>query len=297
MKAGKSSKVLPGFVYGGIILGILISLWFLFRTKPVEVETALVTRGPFIEDFLIDGKVRSKNKTTVVAFANGDVDEINLRPGDSIVKGQKITVLHWDYSKKIVSPLSGVVVKVYRETAGPVNRGEPLIEIIDPEDLEIVAEPLTSDALRINENTSVKVLGLGDSSASYTAKVTTVSRAGFVKISALGVEEERTEIRMALVDVPKKILQKLGDNFHVELSLELSRAENALKVPLGALFKDKENWSVYVIENGKAFLRHIELLKRNDREASVSKGLKEGERLILFPGDTIFEGTRVKIKN
>lgn len=294
MKSRASSKILPRVIYGGIILGLVISVWFLFRDQPVEVEASLVTRGVFIENFLIDGKVRSKRKTTVVAFTSGDINEIKLRPGDDIAKGQLITILRWDFTKKITSPLSGVVVKVYRETAGPINRGEPLLDIIDPNDLELVAEPLTSDALRINKDTPVQVRGLGDSETVHAAKVASVSRAGFVKVSALGVEEERTEVRMVFIDVSKKILGKLGDNFHVELSLQLSRDEDSLKIPLGSLFKDNENWAVYVIENGKAHLRHVEILKRNDREASIAKGLQEGERIVLFPGDTIFEGTRVK---
>ncbi|MGZ3769297.1 MAG: efflux RND transporter periplasmic adaptor subunit [Bdellovibrio sp.] len=296
MKSLFNKKSLSRIVYGGLILAISIAAWLLFKPKPVIVETGTVTKGTFIENFSIDGKVRSKTKVTIVAFTNGDIEEITLREGDTVKKGQTLTVLRWDYAKKIVSPLNGVIVKVYRKTAGPINRGEPLMDIIDPDDLEIVAEPLTTDAIRINENTKVQVLGLGDRKTVYSARVINVSRAGFIKVSALGVEEERTEVRMAFVDVPKEILQKIGDNFHVELSMELSRNDNVLKVPLGALFKDKESWAVYLIENGKARLKHIEISKRNDREALVSKGLQENNRVILFPGDTIFEGTSVKAK-
>lgn len=295
MKSRTSAKILPRLVYGGIVAGLLISAWFLFRPKPVDVETSMVTRGEFIENFLIDGKVRSKNKTTVVAFTSGDIDEIDLRAGDAVKKNQTITILRWDYTKKITSPITGVVVRVYRETAGPVNRGEPLIDIVDPEDLEIMAEPLTTDALRIPVDTSVQVMGL-ETDKIYSAKVTNVSRAGFAKISALGVEEERTEVRMAFLDVPKDVLSKIGDNFHVELSMQISRAENALKVPLGALFKDQQKWAVYIVEGKKAHLRHVEIVKRNDREAHVNTGLQEGDKVILFPGDTVFEGTRVKFK-
>ncbi|MGZ3774539.1 MAG: efflux RND transporter periplasmic adaptor subunit [Pseudobdellovibrionaceae bacterium] len=296
MKSQTSSITLQRIVYGIIALGVLVSSWFLFRKKPIVVDSAVVTKGVFNETFLIDGKLRAKNKTTVVAFTNGDIDEIDLRAGDEIKKGQIITVLHWDYTKKITSPITGVIAKIYRETAGPVNRGEPLVDIIDPHNLEIVAEPLTSDALRISKDTPVQVIDLGNSSANYSAKVTEVSKVGFVKISALGVEEERTEVRMEFVNIPQELSQRLGDNFHVELSMLVSRDENVLKIPLGALFKDNENWAVYIISDGKAQLRHVEIAKRNDREASVTRGLHQDDRVILFPGDVIIEGSKVKIK-
>lgn len=289
-------KRLDKIIYGGVFLVLVVSLWIVLKTKPVEVEAVSVKKGSFIETFAIDGKIRSKNKTTVVAFANGDIDEIKLKAGDTIRKDDTITVLRWDYVKKIISPMNGVVVKVYRETAGPITRGEPLIDIIDPNNLEIVAEPLTSDSLRITENTPVEISGLKEGLI-FTAKVTNISKAGFIKISALGVEEERTEVRMDFVNVPQEILDRLGDNFHVELEMKLSIEENVLKVPLGSLFKDGEKWSVYVIKDKKARTKNIEIAKRNNEEALVTRGLVEGETVILFPGDAVSEGTSVKIKN
>lgn len=289
----KSSKLLTNTVYGVVIGGILVALWLIFRPQPVAVESALVTRGLFEEVFAIDGRVRSKDKTTIVAFANGDIDEIKIKAGDSVSKGEFITVLRWDFVKKIVSPVKGVVVRVYRQSAGPIIRGEPLLDIVDPENLEIVAEPLTSDAIRIKEGATVQVSGIGDKPF-YSAKVVNVSRAGFVKVSALGVEEERTEVRMEFVDAPKDVLARLGDNFHVELGVLISKVEDTLKVPLGALFKDQDQWAVYTIENKKAQLKHIEISKKNDREAVVLKGLQEGEKVILFPSDKISHDTSVE---
>lgn len=288
-----SSTLLSRVVYGGVSLAIVASLWIVFRTKPIEVEKAPVARGAFDEKFFVDGKLRSKNKTTVVAFASGDIDEINIKKGDAIRKGEVITLLHWDFHKKIVSPMDGVVVQVHRESAGPVNRGEPLIDIVDPDEIEIVAEPLTSDALRIKEGGSVEVSGFAEG-VTLAARVLNVSRAGFVKISALGVEEERTEVRMTFIDAPKDFLAKVGDNFHVELAFLLSHVEDVLKVPLGALFKADDKWAVFVIQSGKAHLRTIEIAAKNDREALVKSGLQEGEQVILFPSDMIKDQTSVK---
>lgn len=288
-----SSTVLSRVVYAGVICIVLGSLWLMFRVKPIEVEKASVTRGALDEKFFIDGKLRSKNKTTVVAFASGDIDEVKIKKGDNVRKGEVITQLHWDIHKKIMSPISGVVVHIYRSSSGPVNRGEPLVDIVDPDDIEIVAEPLTADAIRIQEGTLVEVSGFGEG-VSYPAKVLKVSRAGFVKTSALGVEEERTEVRIAFVDAPKELLQRVGDSFHVELQFLLSHVEDVLKVPLGALFKSEDRWAVYKIEKGKAHLQYIEVATKSDREVIVKSGLKEGDKVILFPSDMIKDQTAVK---
>lgn len=293
MNIKTSVKILPKLVYGGIGVAIVFSLWFIFRTKPVHIEEGFVTRGDFEERFLIDGKIRSKNKTTLVAYASGDMDEIELKAGDRVHKGTYITTLRWDYDKKILSPLEGVVVKVYRQSGGPINRGEPLIDIVDPNDIEIVAEPLTSDAIRIKVGAMVEVSGVGEAPF-YLAQVQEVSRAGFVKISALGVEEERTEVRMAFKNAPVELLQRVGDNYHVELSIRISEEKDVLKIPLGALFKIQDRWAAYTLKNKRAHLQEIQIGKKNNREVVLISGLKEGDPVILFPGDEIFEGVRVE---
>ena len=76
----------------------------------------------------------------------------------------------------------------------------------------------------------------------------------------------------------------------------ISKVENALAVPLGAVFKSGGKWSVYVIENSRAQLRQIDISKRNDRMALVNGGLGEGDVVILFPGDRIREGSRVGVR-
>lgn len=269
-------------------------MWMLFRPQPVEVQSHLVERGLFEEKFSVDGKLRSRNKAIVVAFANGDIDDVSFKAGDPIRKGQKVTTLHWDYHVQIKSPLTGVVSKVFRDSAGPINRGEPLIEVIDPEQIEIVAEVLTSDSARLREGISVEVSDIGDANT-YSAVITSISRAGFIKISALGVEEERTEVRMNFVNLPAEVRHRLGDNYHVSLAMLLSRVEDVVKIPLGALFRDQGIWMVYVVERGRAKVRRVQVLARNDKEVAITEGLSPGDVVVLFPGDKVHEGVALKV--
>lgn len=293
MGARKSFQLSSVLVYSTIAVVIIFCVWFIFRTNPIEVERGQVVKGLFEEKFFIDGKTRARDKITVVAFASGDIDEIKLRKGDLIKKGDFITTLHWDYHKKILSPITGVISNLSRTYPGPISRGDSLLEIVDLNTLEIVIEPLTSSAMRIQQGAPVEILGLEGGQTSV-GKVSRISRAGFLKMSALGVEEERTEVFIEFISPSQQLLQQLGDGFHVEVAILLSKRDQVLKVPLGALFKIENKWAVYVIQDNRAHLRFIDISDKNEKEAVVSSGLQEREEVVLFPSDLILDQTVVR---
>lgn len=286
----KVTLLTPKIIYGILVLALLSGLYFLFAPQYVPVEISPVVRRDFEEVLRLDGTIKSKTKVTIVARTTGDIDQITLEVGDALKKGDFITRLKWDFYEPIKSSMSGIVSKVYRKSAGPIARGEPLIDIIDPENLQIEAEVLTTDAVRIPPAAKVKITGLGTDNQLQGA-VAKVSRAGFLKLSALGIEEEKT-----LVYVESEELKnyQFGDFFHVELEISISKNHNVLIVPLGALFKNEKSWAVYTAESKRAQLRNIEISGKNETEAVVTKGLKEGDNVILFPGDKIVEGTRIQ---
>lgn len=288
-----SPKVsLSKVVYSIIALVALIAVWLLVRTPRAEVDIITVTKGPFIESLRIDGTVRSKTNMTVSAFATGDLEQVPWKVGEALKKGQIITHLNWDYRKPVTSPLTGVISKIYRESAGPIARGEPILDVIDPQNLEIFAEALTTDATKVPLGAKVHVSGLG-TGETLQATVVRISQAGFVKMSALGIEEERTEIVMAFQKNPPP---KIGNNFHVELEIEISNNEEALQIPLGALFKDGQRWAVYLVQDGRARLRHVTVLKRSATSALLSSGLEPGEQVVLFPSDKVADGVKVRTR-
>lgn len=190
-----------------------------------------------------------------------------------------------------------MVSKIYRESAGPIVRGEPIFEVSNLDSLELVADHLTTDAVRLAPKTKVRVLNWGGAnhvSDPLIGEVSKISKAGAVKASALGVEEERTEVAVNVAQLPAEVKSKWGDNYHVDLEFVISEERGALIVPLGALYKLGQDWAVFVVENGKARQRIIQISKKNDRSAVVLKGLNEGEKVILFPSDQITDGSKVK---
>jgi HlyD family secretion protein len=124
-------------------------------------------------------------------------------------------------------------------------------------------------------------------------RVRVIEPAGFLKISALGVEEQRVNIIADFVDPPEK-RASLGDAYRIEARIVISEADNVLKVPAGALFREGEEWAVFAAEGGRAKLRVVQIGRRNDLEAEVLSGLREKESVITHPGDKLRDGVRIQ---
>lgn len=278
--------------------GALLLVFYLIAIpRPVEVEQAIVNRGTFRETIKADGILRSKDRYTVTAFADGDIKRVALKVGDPIKEGEAITELYWDVRyEPVKSPITGVISRLFRESSGPIRRGEAIVEIVNPERLEVVAELLTTDAARLSPGAPASIEGWGGPTA-FDAKVVRVSKAGFTKQSALGVEEEKTEVIMDPVELPPSVLNQVGSTFHVDLTIQVSKFDNALKIPAGAAFRDGSDWSVYKIVSGRARKTKVMLGGRGDQEVMIQSGLTQGDAVVLYPGDLVKDGTRIRAKN
>lgn len=277
-------------------LALVVLFYLILAPRAVKVDVAKVTVGPFQETIRSDAILRSKDRYTVPAFADGDIKRVSWRVGDPVKKGATITELLWDVRYVPVrAPISGVISKVYRESAGPIRRGEPIVEIIDPSKLEVMAELLTTDAIRLRPGFRAWIQD-EPGGPKIEARVTRVSKAGFVKPSALGVEEERTEVTADLVNPPKKFIANVGSNFHVSAVFIVSERERALKVPVGALFRDGPQWAVYVVKDGRAHKVTVEVSALGPQEAAIGSGLTEGQEVLVYPGDLVKDGSRLRIE-
>lgn len=190
------------------------------------------------------------------------------------------------------APASGRVLRVFEESARPVTAGMPLVEIGDPLDLEVVIECLSRDGAAMGPGTRVELDQWGGPER-LAARVRLVEPAAFTKISALGVEEQRVNVIADLLTPPEK-RRNLGDQFRVEAHIVLWEADNVLKVPGGALFRRGQDWAAFVVEEGKAKLRPVKAGRSSGSEVQILDGLKEGDQVILYPGDRVKDGIRVQ---
>jgi len=193
----------------------------------------------------------------------------------------------------VSSPVDGLVLKRVRESESIVPAGDPLLEIGDPSRLEIVADLLSTDAVRAKPGARAIIEQWGGDTT-LEARVRRVEPSGFTKISALGVEEQRVNVVLDFLD-PAAAWAALGDAYRVEVRVVIWEGRDVLKVPTSALFREANQWAVFLVDaDGRAHRTMIEVGHQTGQEAEVLSGLSEGARVILHPGDTVADGVRVR---
>jgi len=194
-------------------------------------------------------------------------------------------------SMEILSPIDGVVFKRFRESEAVVPAGEPLLELGDPRNLEIVSDLLSSDAVKVKSGQSVLIEQWGGDHT-LNGKVRLVEPSGFMKISALGVEEQRVNVIVDFED-PVEAWEALGDSYRVEVRIVIWQDDDVLRVPTSSLFRAGDAWAVFAVNSSRAHRRVVEIGRRNGLQAQVLSGLEEKDTVIVHPSDTLEDGSRV----
>ncbi len=194
----------------------------------------------------------------------------------------------------VTAPVSGVVLRVMQESETVVAPGAPLFEIGDPRDLEIVVDVLSADAVEMRPGAPVAVEGWGGPTP-LAGRLRRVEPTAFTKISALGVEEQRVNVLIDIVS-PQDAWASLGDGYRVDARITVFTLDGATIIPSGALFRVEDAWQVFVMGDGRAERRPVQLIRRSGRVAAVASGIAPGERLIVYPSDQITEGSRVQAR-
>jgi HlyD family secretion protein len=191
---------------------------------------------------------------------------------------------------RVIAPATGRVLKIIQDSEAVVLPGAPLVDIGDPLDLEVVADLLSTDAVQIKVGAPVRIDGWGGST--LRGKVVRVDPAGFLKVSALGIEEQRVRVTIDFVDLPEAWSQ-LGHDYRVIVHVAIWSADDALTVPVSALFRKGDNWAVFAVDNGGARTTVVKVGHRNNRLAEVLAGLPAGTQVVVHPSDRIVDGVRV----
>src|SRR5262245_23783055 len=195
---------------------------------------------------------------------------------------------------EVVAPVSGVILKRLRESESVVPAGEPLLEIGEPGRSEIVADFLSTDAVRIQPGATVLIEGWGGSEPLH-GRVRRVEPAGFMKVSALGVEEQRVNVLIDFDDPSSA--KRLGDGYRVEVHVVIWHEDDVVKVPVGGLFRRGNDWAAFLIDGEQVRLQTVSIGQRNDEEAQVVKGLSPGQTVVLHPPDTLTDSARVQVRS
>lgn len=193
---------------------------------------------------------------------------------------------------EIRAPVAGVVLRRHRCCEGAISAGEPVVDVGSLEDLEVQVDLLSMAAVRVRPGMRVRMTGWGGEGV-IEGRVRRVEPAGFTRVSALGVEEQRVPVIVDFDD-PDDAWRALGVGFRVEAEFILWEDDEVLQLPTSALFRSDGNWTVLVVENGRAALRRVERGRSSGLTTQVLDGVAAGERVITHPGDQVREGSRVR---
>ena len=194
-------------------------------------------------------------------------------------------------SLTIRSPIDGSVLGVLHKSEGAVAEGTPLLSLGNPHALEVAVDVLSADSIRARPGTPV-IFERWGGARPLSGSVRIVEPAGFTKVSALGVEEQRV---LVIVDItsPPEMWQRLGDGYSVEAVFILWEGSDVLQVPSSALFRSEGGWAAFIVEGDSARLRPVVTGRRGGLSVEVRSGLKEGDVVITHPDDTITDNSRV----
>ena len=217
-----------------------------------------------------EAALRAAQAATVAARARM---QANRAPADAVVP--------------VRATAAGIIMRVPERSARVVAAGDALLEIGDATLLEIVVDVLSDDAVRIRPGQRATIANWGGPPA--TAVVRRIEPAAFTRTSALGIEEQRVNVILNFDDCPPA----LGAGYRLDAAIEVWSTPRTLVAPTTAFFRRGDRWSVFVIEDGRARLRDVELGERNRSDVQIMRGLANGDRVIVFPGDDLEDGKRV----
>jgi HlyD family secretion protein len=192
---------------------------------------------------------------------------------------------------RITAPVDGRVLDIEVISERPVAAGTRLLSIGAPDDLEIVADVLSTDAVRLEIGDRAIVERWGGADV-LEARVSRIEPSGYTKVSALGIEEQRVDVVFDLIS-PVTQRPSLGHGFAVYLRVVEWESDDVLQIPLSALFRQDGKWAVFVAEDGTSRLRSVEIGRMNDLSAEILNGLSASDEVLVHPNERIEDGIPV----
>lgn len=203
------------------------------------------------------------------------------------------TTAHPDeHGVPVRAPVSGTILRVFRESEGVVPAGTPLAQIGDPTQIEIVVDLLSSDAVLVSQGDPVTIERWGGDHP-LGGVVRRVEPYGRTKLSALGIEEQRVNVLIDLQD-PIERWRRLGHGYEVEAAITIWEEADVLRVPNAALFRMGATWGAFAVRGGRARLVEVQIGRRNEDDAQLLGGLNEGDLVVLYPSDRVTDGAAIR---
>jgi len=260
-----------------------------------QAEREYERRIPLFEMGAISGEVLERARTEAeTARARLARAEATLAAAESSVVAARARLIGVDsegtpFPDSVRSPVTGVVLHVHEESERVVSAGTPLLEVSGSGGVEFVVDLLTEEAVRVHPDDPVRITGWGEDRA-LEGRVRYVEPAAFTEVSALGVEEQRVNVVGDIVEPPAG----LGAGFRLDVSILVWQGEDVLVVPGSALFRTPSGWGLFVVEDGRAQQRTVEVGRRGSDRVQILSGVEAGDEVVLYPSGEVDDGVAVQ---
>ena len=206
------------------------------------------------------------------------------------------------------APIDGVLLRRHLQSERAVPLGEPILELGNPQALEVEADVLSADAVRLRPGMAVELLRWGGP-ATLNAVVHRIEPAAFTQVSALGVQEQRVRVWLALRDEPAA-WAGLGEGYRVQARFVLRSVPEALYLPSAAVFRHRSTngaggaggtgtepgWAVYRIDGQRARLQAVQLGLQGEGRVQILAGLQAGDQVVLHPPRQLSDGAWLRLR-
>jgi HlyD family secretion protein len=196
-----------------------------------------------------------------------------------------------DCCLQLTAPLPGTVLAITDTGARLVQAGEPLVTVGDLSALKIETDILSADAVNVRPGALAHVERWGGAGV-LTAHVTRVDPAGFTRVSALGIEEQRVRVHLD-IDSPAEARPGLGDQYRVFVRIVIWSDDDVLQVPQSALFRQDGGWAVWRAVDARAVLTPVSVGHTQGQLAAITDGLNAGDLVVAYPGASVAQGVRL----
>lgn len=183
------------------------------------------------------------------------------------------------------APIAGVVTRMDATIGAAADPGQPLVEIADPDAVDVLLAMQPGDAGRIRTGSAVTLYPGEHANGDSLASGAVVDLGGIVDSA------QRTVAVRVRVDHARRPL-RIGETLVGQVVVAIR--QHAVTVPLDALVPEGDGFKVFVVDSGHiAHGRPIVVGGRTDRVAEIIKGLAAGEVVVTTGAFGVDDSARI----
>jgi len=262
------------------------------RIIPVMVSTPRI--GEIEYRVTLTGDIQANTEVNVRPRVTGRVEEIYVKEGDYVNKGDKLLAFVPGISEKsdiyedmiVRAPISGVIglqqIKEGEQVTSSVGNINPVFTLYDVRRVKIYADVSEKDYSLIKKGTSalIKIDAFPDQT--FQGQVTRIR-------PVIDPLSRTTQVEIVLPNSN----QRIKPGMFAKVDLILIKKSKVLIIPFDVVLGETDKY-VFVSQSGKAAKKPIVLGLQQDDNIEVKSGLSAQDRVIVLGERVVKEGSSIE---